>query len=396
MVLINKLLNKVQGDRMIWLIVLLLSIVSLLAVYSSTGTLAFRYRGGNTEYYLIKHGSLLIFGLFLMYLAHMANYKIYSRLAQLLLIISIPLLVLTLFVGADINDAKRWITLPGINLSFQTSDLAKLALIMFVARFLSKNQEQIKDFRVGFLPIILVIGMVCLLIAPANLSSALVLFMTCLLLLFIGRVPLKYLLTTLGAGIVGLAFVILLAYSFPDMGRLGTWKNRIESFVSSEEVPYQVAQSKIAIAEGGILGKGPGNSTQRNFLPHPYSDFIFSIILEEYGMVGGLIVILLYLAFLYRAIKIVIKSPGAFGALLAAGLALTLVIQAFINMAVAVNLLPVTGLTLPLVSMGGTSLWFTSIAIGIILSVSRYIEAEQQKQTESETEDITNTQQQAA
>lgn len=381
---------------MIWLIVLLLSIVSLLAVYSSTGTLAFRYRGGNTEYYLIKHGSLLIFGLFLMYLAHMANYKIYSRLAQLLLIISIPLLVLTLFVGADINDAKRWITLPGINLSFQTSDLAKLALIMFVARFLSKNQEQIKDFRVGFLPIILVIGMVCLLIAPANLSSALVLFMTCLLLLFIGRVPLKYLLTTLGAGIVGLAFVILLAYSFPDMGRLGTWKNRIESFVSSEEVPYQVAQSKIAIAEGGILGKGPGNSTQRNFLPHPYSDFIFSIILEEYGMVGGLIVILLYLAFLYRAIKIVIKSPGAFGALLAAGLALTLVIQAFINMAVAVNLLPVTGLTLPLVSMGGTSLWFTSIAIGIILSVSRYIEAEQQKQTESETEDITNTQQQAA
>lgn len=387
--MINKLLNKVQGDRMIWLIVLALSIFSLLAVYSSTGTLAFRYRGGNTEYYLIKHGSLLIFGLFLMYLAHMANYKVYSRLAQLLLVIAIPLLALTLFVGADINEAKRWITLPGINLSFQTSDLAKLALILFVARYLSRNQEQIKDFRVGFLPIILIIGLVCLLIAPADLSSAMVLFMTCLLLLFIGRVPIKYLLATLGAGMVGLAFIILLAYSFPDVGRLGTWKARIESFVSSDEVPYQVAQSKIAIAEGGILGKGPGNSTQRNFLPHPYSDFIFSIILEEYGVAGGLIVILLYLAFLYRTIKIVIKSPGAFGALLAAGLALSLVIQAFINMAVAVNLLPVTGLTLPLISMGGTSLWFTSIAIGIILSVSRYIESEQEKQAQEESETVT-------
>lgn len=393
----HKLLNKLHGDRYIWLIVGLLSIFSILAVYSSTGTLAFKYKGGNTEFYLFKHFGLMVFGFILMYLAHMANYRIYSRLAQLLLVISIPLLVFTLFFGADINDAKRWITLPGINISFQTSDLAKLALIMYTARYLSKNQAHVNDFRTGFLPIILVIGLVCALIAPADLSSAVVLFMTCMLILFIGRIHIKYLLATGVAGGFLLAFVILLAFTFPDVGRLGTWKNRIESFTTEQEPSYQVVQSKIAIAEGGIIGKGPGNSSQRNYLPHPYSDFIFSIIVEEYGLIGATTILLLYLAFLYRTVKIVIKSPGAFGALLAAGLAFSLVIQALVNMGVAVNLLPVTGLTLPLISMGGTSLWFTSLAIGIILSVSHYIESNQQ-QHEEETASLTEEQlaQQAA
>jgi cell division protein FtsW len=389
--MLKGLLNKVYGDKMIWLIVILLSVFSALSVYSSTGTLAYKYQSGNTEYYLLKHMSLFLFGFLLMYLAHLANYRIYSRIAQLLLIVSIPLLLFTLFFGSDINEAKRWITLPVINLSFQTSDLAKLALIMYTARFLSKNQEVIKDFRSGYLPIILVITVVCMIIAPADLSSAAVLFATCLLLMFIGRVRTRYIFATIGAGIVGLSFIILLAYAFPDVGRFGTWKNRIESFMGADEVSYQVQQSKIAISEGKILGKGPGNSTQRNFLPHPYSDFIYSIILEEYGLAGGALILFLYLGFLYRVIIIVIKSPGTFGALLAAGLAFSLVIQALVNMAVAVNLMPVTGLTLPLISMGGTSLWFTSIAIGIILSVSRNIESDQKQSKGNMAEEGLNT-----
>ncbi len=371
--------SKIQGDRWIWLIVILLSLVSLLAVYSSTGTLAYRYHAGNTEYYLLKHFSLLALGLLIMYIAHLADYRIYSRVAQLLLLLSIPLLIVTLLLGSDINEAKRWITLPGINLSFQTSDLAKLALIMFTARYLTRHQDEVKNFKQGFLPIISIIALVCLLIAPADFSSAAVLFFTCLLILFIGRIRWTFLFGTVIAGAAVITLVILLAYSFPEVGRFKTWTTRIEEFSNKTDIPYQVQQSKIAIAEGGLFGKGPGNSTQRNFLPHPYSDFIFSIILEEYGLIGGILLIVLYLLFLLRCIRIVLKSPGTFGAFMAIGLSISLVIQAFINMGVAVNLLPVTGLTLPLVSMGGTSIWFTSLSIGIILSVSR--KAEQEDET---------------
>lgn len=363
--------DRIQGDKTIWLIVVLLSLVSLLAVYSSTGTLAYKYKAGNTEYYLVKHFGLLVFGLVLMYLAHLADYRIYSRLAQLLLIVSIPLLIFTLFFGTEINEAKRWITLPGINLSFQTSDLAKLALIMYTARFLSRNQENLNSFKKGFLPIIGTITGVCVLIAPADLSSAMALFFTCLLIMFIGRVRLAYLGATAGIGLASISLLVVLAFAFPDTGRLGTWKNRIESHFSNSDAQYQVQQSKIAIAEGGILGKGPGNSTQRNFLPHPYSDFIFAIIVEEYGLVGAGVLVVLYLVLFWRIMKVLVKAPGTFGAMLALGLGLAFCIQAFANMAVAVNLLPVTGLTLPLVSMGGTSIWFTSIALGIILSVSK-------------------------
>lgn len=369
--IIHSIRSRIGGDKVIWLIVLLLSIASLLAVYSSTGTLAFKFKSGNTEYYLIKHLALLAFGLVLMYLVHLADYRVYSRISQLLLIISIPLLIYTLFFGTEINDAKRWITLPGINLSFQTSDLAKLGLIMYTARFLSRNQENMGNFRKGFLPIILTITGVCVLIAPANLSSAVELFFICLLIMFIGRVRLAFLGATAGIGLAAIGLVILLSFTFPDSGRLGTWKSRIEAHFSGTDESYQVQQSKIAIAEGGLFGKGPGNSTQRNFLPHPYSDFIFSIIIEEYGLVGAGVLILLYLVFFWRIMKLLMRSPGTFGAMVAVGLGLALSIQALANMAVAVNLMPVTGLTLPLVSMGGTSIWFTSIAIGIILSVSR-------------------------
>ena len=374
--------EKTSGDRLIWIVLLLLSVFSLLAVYSSTGTLAYKYQAGNTEYYVIKHFIILALGIGIVFLSHLVDYRYYSRIAQILLWISIPLLLVTLIFGSDVNEAKRWLTLPIINLSFQTSDLAKLALIMYTARVLSKKQDDIKSWKGAFLPIMIPILIVCALIAPEDLSSSAVLFATCMLILFIGRISMKYLALLMASGVVLLSFIVLLSMVMPEGTRIGTWKNRIESFVDGSEDPYQVKLSKIAIATGGTFGKGPGNSTQRNFLPHPYSDFIYAIIIEEYGLLGGLAVVFLYLLLLYRVIRIVIKSPKAFGALLAAGLGFSLVIQAFIHMAVSLDLMPATGLPLPMVSMGGTSIWFTSLAIGIILSVSRNAEELEKKEKE--------------
>jgi cell division protein FtsW len=368
----ERISDLIKGDRTIWIVVVILSIFSVLAVYSSTGTLAYKYQQGNTEYYLLKHFAILIAGLVFMYLAHNVKYTYYSRVSQLLIWIAVPLLIITLFMGTTLNQAPRWLTLPVVGITFQTSDLAKLALIMFVARLLSKKQSQIKDLKSAFLPIIFPVLLVCGLILPANLSTAAVLFMTCICLMFIGRVKMQYLLSLMAIGVVGLCCMVGLLMLTPSQGRLETWKNRIEHFVSGDtEGNYQVQQSKIAIAKGGWFGVGPGNSTQRNFLPHPYSDFIFAIIIEEYGFLGATVIILMYLILLFRTIRIVSRSPGAFGTLLAMGCCLSLVFQAMINMAVAVNLFPVTGMTLPLVSMGGTSILFTSIALGIILSVSK-------------------------
>jgi cell division protein FtsW len=368
-----KVLEHFKGDRVIWMIVILLSFMSLLAVYSSTGTLAYKFKGGHTEFYLIKHFSLLAFGIVLMYAAHLLPYKYYSRIAQILIYISVPLLLITLLTGTDLNEAKRWLTLPVINLSFQTSDLAKLALIMYVARLLSKKQEDIKDLKSAFLPIMAPIIITTGLILPANFSTAAVLFSTSLVLLFIGRINFKYIIGIIAIGFVGFLFLLMIAKVSPNvLPRLETWVSRIESFTDKEsEGNYQAEQAKIAVATGDLFGKMPGNSIQRNFLPHPYSDFIFAIIVEEYGLIGGSMVILLYLIFLYRSVRIASNSPGTFGAFLSIGLAFSLVFQAMINMMVAVNLLPVTGQPLPLLSMGGTSLWFTSLSIGIILSVSR-------------------------
>lgn len=385
------LLKQLQGDKIIWLVIFLLSIFSLLAVYSSTGTLAYKYQQGNTEYYLLKHFSILAVGLVLMYCAHLVDYRYYSRISQLLLYLSLPLLILTYFIGTEINSADRWITLPIINLTFQTSDLAKLALIMFLARVISKKQDIIHDFKNAFIPVIVPVLLICLFIAPANLSTALMLFTTSVLIMFIGRIKIAHIASMAGMMVVLLAIMIfILVKFFPDNNRVATWINRYEQFMSDakEDEPFQVTQSKIAIARGGIFGNGPGNSHQRNFLPHPYSDMIYSIIIEEYGLIGGAIVVFLYLLFLFRAIKIVVKSPNAFGGLLAVGLAISLVLQAMINMAVAVNLVPVTGQTLPLVSMGGTSLFFTSIAVGIILSVSRDAEMPKENNTPAEKPEV--------
>lgn len=368
------LFTRLKGDPTIWAVVFVLSIFSLLAVYSSTGTLAYRFQGGDTEYYLLKHGLLMLFSLATMFVAHRINYRFYSRIGQLLLFISLPLLVYTLFSGTDINQAKRWLTLPGIEVSFQTSDLAKLALIMFTARMLSRRQQRIQSLTQSFLPVLGWILLVCLLIAPADLSTAFVIFMACLLLMFVGRVRIAHLLLMLGASLLTLSGYVGFVSITDEPSRIETWQARIENFMDDDEGSYQNQQAKIAIAQGGVLPNGPGHSTQRNFLPNPYADFIFAIIIEEYGLLGGVFLIFLYLVLLYRCVRIVIKCPQAFGAFLAIGLSFSLVLQAFINMGVATHLFPVTGLTLPLVSMGGTSLFFTSVSLGIILSVSRHIE----------------------
>lgn len=389
----NRLWSRTRGDKVIWAAVLLLALVSVLVVYSSTGLLAYKMNKGNTEIYLFKQIVFIAIGLAVIYFSHLVNYTVYARVARILFLISIPLLIYTFFFGVRLNEGSRWIRLPIINLTFQTSDLAKLALFMYLGRLLSKKQDVIKDFRKGFLPVITPVVVICALIAPANLSTALLVGATSMLLLFIGRASAKHLLLTIGVAAVPVILLVTIALSYYDssegrskelpgvlsIGRLPTWIKRVQNFVhSNKEIDkdenYQVNQAKIAISKGGMLGLGPGNSETRNFLPHPYSDFIYAIIIEEYGIIGGAFIILIYLIFLFRCIRIFRKCPYAFGAFLALGLSFTLVIQALINMAVTVNLFPVTGVTLPLVSMGGSSFLFTCLAIGIILSVARNVE----------------------
>lgn len=380
------LLYRTKGDKVIWTVVFFLSLVSLLAVYSATGSLAYRERGGHTEYYLLKQLTVLVMGLLIIYFAHRVNYTIYSRVAQIGFLVSIPLLMYTLAFGSNINEASRWIKLPIINLTFQTSDVAKLAIFMYVSRQLSRRQNLINDFKKGFLPIIIPVGIICALIMPANMSTALLLGASCMLLCFIGRVPIRFLASMVAVGAVMVVLLFGIAKITGMEMRTKTWEKRIDNFIHGDhtETPYQVQQANIAIAGGGILGKGPGNSTQRNFLPHAYSDYIYATIIEEYGMFGAFLILAAYMILLLRSIRIYKRCPYAFGAFLAVGLSVTLVIQALTNMAVNVQLFPVTGLPLPLVSMGGSSVLFTSMAIGIILSVSRNVEEMEGKQAEKE------------
>ena len=366
--------KNLKGDRGIWVIVALLCLASVLAVYSSTGTIAFKYNGGHAEIHLIKHIVIAMVGILLCYMCYSTHYSVYSKLAPILLIASIPLLLYTMFFGPEINDARRWISIPGIGLSFQTSDIASIALIMYIARSLSMKQEVIKDFRSAFLPLMMPVIVICGLIAPNNLSTASLLFLTSMTLMFIGRVHLKYIFLLIGLGVLFLTSLILVGQLFPEAVRVDTWTNRVQEFFYNSDGGYQIQQAKIAIADGGWFGVGPGLSTQRNYLPYSYADFIYAIICEEYGLVGGFIIIFLFVLLFLKCTSIVTRSPKTFGALLAMGLCLNIVIQAFANIAVSVNLVPVTGLTLPLVSKGGTSMLITCMAFGMILSVSRYIE----------------------
>lgn len=369
----KKFLDTIQGDKAIWTIIMFLSIISLLVVYSSTRTLAYKEFGGNTEYFLFKHLFILGLGVTITYFAHRVDYRYYSQIAKIMMVLSVPLLLYTMFFGMEINDAKRWVTLPVVNLSFQSSDLAKLALIMYTSRTLSRKQGVVDSFKDAFIPVILPILLICGLIAPENLSTAVILFSTCLVIMFIGRVKFKFISLTILGGVFVISAIVAIGL-LTDGGRVNTWKNRIADFTDKSEVSYQTQHAYIAIAKGGFVRLAPGKSTQCNFLPNSFSDYIYATIIEEYGLLGGAFIVFLYLWLLFRVIRIVIKSPRAFGALLSVGLGISLVIQAMINMGVTVNILPVTGLTLPFVSMGGTSIWFNGLALGIILSVSRDIE----------------------
>ncbi|MEY3239737.1 MAG: hypothetical protein RIR11_1175 [Bacteroidota bacterium] len=368
----NKITAELKGDRAIWMVIALLCFSSILAVYSATGTLAWKSKNGDTTLYLITHIVRLAFGLSLVYICHLLHYQRYNKMVPFLLLAVIGLLIFTLLFGVRLNEASRWISIGGI--SFQPSELAKIVLVMYVARELTRKQEIITSWKDAFVPIILPVLMVCGLIAPANLSTSMVLFVTCIALMFIGRVRPRFIFLLALLGVVLFAGLIVVGEFFPSLVRVDTWMSRVSDYVYNADGGYQVQQAKIAIANGGWVGVGPGNSISRNFLPYVYADFIYPLICEEYGFIGGLFILSLYVILFFRTVAMVTRSPKAFGAFLAIGLSLSLVIQAMANIAVSVHLVPATGLTLPMISMGGTSIIFTSVALGIILSVSKYIE----------------------
>lgn len=359
--------RNLQGDRVIWAVVFALSIISIMVVYSSIGTLAYK-RMESPESYLLRHTITVLAGLAAMWFAHKVDYRYYSRLSKLALWVSIPLLIYTFTHGTTINDAARWIALPIVG-SFQPSDFAGLALIVNLASMLAKRQQNIDDIKDSLIPILFWCGIICGLIALTNMSTAVLLLLTCMLVMFIGRVPTRYLAMLMFVGVMFGA----LAFKYGVRG--GTVKSRINDFTEviqgNKELPFQAKHARIAVATGGVTGKGPGNSDQRNILPHPYSDFIYAIVIEEYGMIGGVVLVILYLVLLHRGMKAAYNSERAFGGLLSAGLSFDIVCQAMVNMGVVVGLGPITGQPLPLVSMGGTSMVFTGLALGIILSVSR-------------------------
>lgn len=383
-----KLFNKLfKGDRVIWMVVAMLALISLLAVYSATGSYANSRYDGDNVYVLMRHAATMLVGLAALYLVHLVDYTYYSKIFVLLFYLSLPLLLYTLKFGVDLNEAQRVVHIFGI--SFQSSDFAKVALMGYLARELAKRKDQIKDFKQAFVPLMLPVLLVVGLIFPENFSTAAMLFLSAMVLLFVGRINMKYLLSFMGIAVFVMSiYIIVKLNDTDDSGRVDVWANRIESFIgfgdnASDEnaskyenaEDSQEIQSLIAIAGGGLFGKTPGKSTQRNFLPHPYSDFIFAIIVEEYGLLGGAFVVLLYLILLFRAMVIINTIPMTFGGFLSFGLAFMLVLQAMINMGVAVGVVPVTGQPLPFISMGGSSMLFTGCAIGIIISVSKELDS---------------------
>jgi len=374
--------KNLQGDKVIWAVVFALSLISILVVYSSVGTLAFK-RSTSAEMYLIKHTLMVFLGLAAMWVAHKIDYRYYSKISQLALWASVPLLLYTYKYGVSLNEASRWLTIPIIGTSFQPSDFASLALIINLASMLSKKQQNIDDIKESLIPLLIWCGVICGLIALSNISTAVLLFATCVLVMFIGRVPVKYLAMLFLVG----ALAGAVAIKFGDRGTTA-W-NRILAFVQTTELPFQAQQGRIAIATGGLFGKGPGNSEQRNILPHPYSDFVYAIVVEEYGIVGGGVVLVLYLLLLHRGMKAAYNSERAFGGLLSAGLSFDLVCQAMVNMGVVVGLGPITGQPLPLISMGGTAMVFTGLSLGIILSVSRGEQDESFTQQQAELKEAT-------
>jgi cell division protein FtsW len=368
-----------KGDRIIWGLVVLFMFYSLLAVYSSSVGVAFMKYGGNTTYFLRTQFLMLALSLVIIVVIHYLPYRIYFSLAGLFLIISVGLLVLTFAFGSRVNEATRWLVIPGTGFSLQTSDVAKVALVLYLARSLAKFQNELNNFMLVTRNFIIPVGIICGLILPENLSTALMIFGISLIIMFIGRVPFRFILTYVGMGVVLVILFALLLTMVSKTNRVQVWKNRIEHFFTgsgNEDDDYQANQAKIAISTGGLFGKAPGKSTQRNMLPQSNSDFIFAIIIEEYGLLFGAVpLILAYMILLFRGITIARKCETAFPAYMVMGLIVMIVIQAMLNMLVAVGLFPVTGQTLPMVSWGRTSVLMMSFSIGAILSVSRVVNA---------------------
>lgn len=364
--------RNLKGDPIIWTITILLALMGVLAVYSAANS---RSHGGSTTKVLFDHLLLIFLSLVATWLAHNLNYKYYSRLSRFALLMSVPLLLYTFFFGKEVNDASRWLEIPLIGKTFQTSDLAKMALIANLAAMLAKRQKDIADFNKVLKPILIWCGVICGMIALSDLSTALQLFVTCLVIMFIGRVPLRQLFMVMAVGGVAVFIALWAGQRLPTaMNRIDHWWDVVTNEATPETMKidqYQVYMANIAIAKGGFMGEGIAQSEAASQLPYNYSDYIFARLVGEQGSKIALVLLFLYLALLYRGMKVASRTDRAFGGLLSVGLSLSLVIQAVTHMAVNVGLAPATGQPLPLVSMGGTSLLFTGLSIGIILSVSR-------------------------
>ncbi len=371
-----KILKNIKGDRVIWAVAALLALFSFLPVYSASSNLAYLYGDGDTFIFLVKHFAHLVLGFLIMYGVHKIPYQYFKGLSIIMIPLVIILLLVTMAQNTTIEgaNASRWIRIPFVGVTFQTSTLAAVVLMTYVARYLSKIKDEVVSFKETILPLWLPVFLILMLILPANFSTAAIIFSMVMMLVFLGGYPFKYIMVVLGTGLLALTFFILFAKAFPEVfpNRVDTWVNRIENFADDSETQedYQIERAKIAIARGGVMGTGPGKSVQRNFLPQSSSDFIYAIIIEEWGFLGGFFLMLLYLLLLFRLIIVAHKSVDVFGKLLVIGVGLPIVFQALINMAVAVELFPVTGQTLPLISSGGTSIWMTCLAIGIVLSIS--------------------------
>lgn len=389
----QQVFKNIKGDRLIWAIAALLAIFSFLPVYSAASNLAYVGESTNTFSFFVKHFMHLFLGFTIMYGVHKVPYRYFRGLSMIMVPIVFVLLVLTIMQGTTIAgaNASRWIRIPIVGMSFQTSTLASVVLMVYVARYMSKIKDKKITFKESLLPLWTPVFLILVLILPSNFSTTAIIFLMVVLLVFLGGYPIRYLAVIIGSGLMGLTLFILVAKAFPDAmpNRVDTWISRIENFANGEdtEADYQIERAKTAIASGELTGVGPGKSTQKNFLPQSSSDFIFAIIIEEYGLIGGLFLMVLYMWLLFRIVIVSQKSDTMFGKLLALGVGLPIVFQAMINMAVAVELFPVTGQTLPLISSGGTSIWMTCLAIGIILSVSSKRE-EIKKEEEHKEEEV--------
>ncbi len=386
--------RHIKGDKAIWAVVAFLALFSFLPVYSASSNLAYLYGDGSTFKFLIKHFAHLLLGFAIIYGVHKIPYHYFRGLSIIALPVVVILLIITMSQGTTIGgaNASRWIRVPFVGVTFQTSTLAAVVLMTYVARYLSKLKDKTVTFKETLLPLWLPVFLVLGLILPANFSTTAIIFVMLTILVFVGGYPLKYLAIILGAGLVMLTMFVLTAKAFPDVfpNRVDTWISRVDSFIDKEdtEADYQIEKAKIAIASGGVTGLGPGKSIQKNFLPQSSSDFIYAIIVEEFGMLGALFLMFLYLLLLFRLVIVAHKSDTIFGKLLVIGVGLPIVFQAMINMAVAVELFPVTGQTLPLISSGGTSIWMTCLAIGMVLSVSAKREVIVKEENEENPLDI--------